>query len=96
MSNPISRRALVVLATLLLLAVTTAALAHGHPHAKPAHEPDCTICMAVHSATHAVAVPVVTLYFTPVQTAFLVYSRSPILAFVHFLLTQNRAPPPQL
>jgi hypothetical protein len=43
MSNPIARRALVVLATLLLLTVSTTALAHGHPHAKSVSDSDCAM-----------------------------------------------------
>jgi len=93
MGNAVTRRVLVVLAILAFLTVSTAALAHGHPGRGSVDESHCAMCMAVHSATHAVATSIASLSFTAVQTAFLVPSSSPTFAFVQPLLTQDRAPP---
>jgi hypothetical protein len=91
--NRFARQALVFLATLCFLAVSTLALAHGHADAKLADEFHCPMCMAVHRSTHAVAAPNVTLSFTAVKTPFLVARRSLLLAFASATLTQDRAPP---
>ena len=93
MSNPFTRRVLVVLAILTLVAVSTAAVAHGHLDANSADESHCPLCMAVHSAKNVVITPVVTLCFTALQTAILVPSKSSAIVFVQPLLTQDRAPP---
>ena len=94
MNNRFIRRALVGLATLAFLTFSTFALAHGHPDVKSLDETHCAMCMAVHSATHVVATPIVTLCFTAVQTAFLVPSKRFLLAFAWPILNQDRAPPP--
>lgn len=88
-----TRQLLVFLATLAFLAVSTAALAHGHPDAKSIDESHCAMCMAIHSTTHVVAVSAVLLFFGTVRTAFLVPSESFALALVETLLIQDRAPP---
>jgi hypothetical protein len=91
--NRFARQALVFLATLCFLAVSTLALAHGHTDAKLVDEFHCPMCMAVHRSTHAVAAPNVTLSFTAVETPFLAAPRSLLLAFAWPTLTQDRAPP---
>jgi hypothetical protein len=93
MRNAVTRRVLVVVATLAFLTVSTAALAHGHPSEKSVDETHCAMCMAVHTATHAVAASIATVCFAAVQTAFLVPSSSSTFALVQSLLTQGRAPP---
>jgi hypothetical protein len=93
MSNPFTRRVSVVLAILALVAVSTAAVAHGHLDANSADESHCSLCMAVHAAKQVVITPVVALCFTAVQTDILIPSRSSAIVFVQPLLTQDRAPP---
>jgi hypothetical protein len=93
MSNPFTRRVLVVLAILALVAISTAAIAHGHLDVNSADESHCPLCMAVHTAKHAVAAPIITLGFKTVQTAILVPSKSSAIVFIQPLLTQDRAPP---
>ena len=75
--NRFARQALVFLATLSFLAVSTLALAHGHPDAKSADESHCAMCMAMHSTTHAVATPDITLIFTAVENPFLFFEEFP-------------------
>jgi hypothetical protein len=89
----LTRLVLMFLAALAFLSVSTVALAHGHPDAKPVNEAHCAMCMAVHSTTHVVAVSVVLLFSGTAQTAFLVPSESFTPAFVQILLIQDRAPP---
>lgn len=93
MRNPLTRRVSVVLAMLAFVAVSTAALAHGHLDANSSDESHCGLCMAVHAAKQAVITPVIALYFAAVQTAILIPSRSSAIVFVQPLLTQDRAPP---
>jgi hypothetical protein len=93
MSNLFIRRAFTVLAILAFLAVSTAALTHGHSDAKSVNDSHCALCMAVHSATHAVATPVATLYFPAAQVAYLAPCDGFLLAFVQPLLNKDRAPP---
>ena len=91
--NRFARRALVVLATLCFLAVSTVALAHGHTDAKSVDESHCAMCMAVHSATHVVATPSITLIFTAVENPLLVLCKNSIVSFAWRSLNQGRAPP---
>lgn len=91
--NRFARQALVFLATLAFLAVSTLALAHGHTDAKSVDESHCAMCMAVHSATHVVATPIVTLFFTVVENAFLIPPKSFLVSFAWPSLNQDRAPP---
>lgn len=93
MADAVTRRVLVVLATLAFLTVSTTALAHGHPGEKSVDESHCAMCMAVHTATHAVATSIATVCFAAVQTAFLVPSSRSTFALVQSLLIQDRAPP---
>jgi hypothetical protein len=93
MSNLFIRRAFTVLAILAFLAVSTAALTHGHSDSKSVSDSRCAMCMAVHSATHAVATPIATLYFSAAQITYLAPSISFLLAFVQPRLNQDRAPP---
>ena len=93
MRNAITRRTLVFLATLAFLTVSTAALAHGHLNEKSVNESHCAMCMAVHTATHAVASSIFMLCFAAIQMALLVPSGSSSFAIVQSLLTQGRAPP---
>jgi hypothetical protein len=87
------RQAVVLLVTLVFLAVSTAALAHGHAVGKSAEESRCALCMAVHSTTHVVAGPVVMVHFVPIQTALFVSSDRLVLSSAQSLPTQGRAPP---
>jgi hypothetical protein len=87
------RRVLVVLAVLALVAVSTAAVAHGHLDTNCAHESHCPLCMALHNAKHALVTPIATLCFTTVQAARLVPSKDVAVVFAEPLLTQGRAPP---
>ena len=91
--NRFGRQALVLLATLCFLAVSTLALAHGHPDTSSADESHCAMCMAIHSTTHAVATPDITLSFTAVETPFIASPKSLQLAFAWPTLNQDRAPP---
>ena len=91
--NRLARQVAFFLATLAFLVVSTAALTHGHPNWKSADESHCTMCMAVHSSTHTVATPVVTLYFTAVQNRVLVSPKSVLLSYAPPALNQDRAPP---
>jgi hypothetical protein len=91
--NRLARQVAFFLATLAFLVVSTIALTHGHRNWKSADESHCAMCMAVHSATHAVATPVVTLYFTAVQNRFLVSPKGFLLSYAPPSLNQDRAPP---
>jgi Protein of unknown function (DUF2946) len=93
MNHSCLRRVIVVLATLAIVAVSTAAVAHGHLDAHSADESHCELCMALHNAKHALVTPIATLCFTTVQTASLVASRGVAVILVQPLLTQDRAPP---
>ena len=92
-SNRLARRLLVLLATLAFLAVSTLTLAHGHVDSKSADESHCAMCMAVHSATHAVATPIITLFFTVVEDPFLAPLKSFLIAFSRPTPDKGRAPP---
>ena len=91
--NRLARQVAFFLATLAFLVVSTVALTLGHPNRKSADESHCAMCMAVHSSTHAVATPVVTLYFTAVQSSVLVSPKSVLLSYAPPSLNQDRAPP---
>jgi hypothetical protein len=88
-----ARRPLVLVAILAFLVVSTVALAHGHTDAKSAEESHCAMCMAVHSATHAIATPNITLIFTALEAPFLISSRNSLASFAWPTLNQDRAPP---
>jgi hypothetical protein len=92
-SNRLARRLLVLLATLAFLAVSTLTLAHGHVDSKSADESHCAMCMAVHSATHVVATPIITLFFTVVEDPFLAPLKSLTIAFAWPTPDKDRAPP---
>jgi hypothetical protein len=94
MSWSSTRRILVLLAIVAIVALSTAAVAHAHfgPNAA-ADESHCPLCMAVHGAKHVVTTPVIGLRFAPVETAVLVPSISFAIFFVQPLPTQGRAPP---
>ena len=92
-SNRLARQLLVLLATLAFLAVSTLTLAHGHVDSKSADESHCAMCMAVHSATHAVATPIITLFFTVVENSFRAPLKSFLIAFASPNLNKDRAPP---
>jgi len=91
--NRLVRQALVLLATLAFLTISTVALTHSHSDAKSADESHCAICMAIHSSTHAIAAPIATLCFTAIQNPFLVPPRTLLVAFPCLTLNQDRAPP---
>lgn len=91
--NRLARPVWVLLAILAFLTVSTVALAHGHPDARSVDESHCAMCLAIHSATHVVVTPVLTLHFTAVQNRFLVPSTSFLLALNWLTLNQDRAPP---
>jgi hypothetical protein len=91
--NRLARQVAFFLATLAFLVVSTVALTHGHPNWESTDESHCAMCMAVHSSTHAVATPAVTLYFTAVQNRFLVFPKSLLLSYAPPVLNQDRAPP---
>lgn len=93
MSGPLTRRALVLVLTVVFLAVSTAALAHGHPDGKAADESHCALCIAVHTTTSVVVTSTVSLHFAPVQTYFIARSESFVLPLVQSFATQDRAPP---
>ena len=92
MIDILTRRLLVLLAILALVAVSTAAAAHGHFDAK-SDESQCPLCIAVHQAKHVVAAVGITLDFTPVQATFLVPRMNLAIPFIEPTLTQDRAPP---
>jgi hypothetical protein len=91
--NRLARQLLVLLATLVFLAVSTLALTHGHVDSKSADESHCAMCMAVHSATHVVVTPIITLFFTAVEDSFLTPRNSFLIAFAWPTLDKDRAPP---
>ena len=91
--NRLARQVAFFLSTLAFLVVSTAALTHGHPNWKSADESHCAMCMAVHSSTHAVATPAVTLCFTAVQSSVLVPPKGFLLSYAPLALNQDRAPP---
>jgi hypothetical protein len=93
MAKGFTRRLLVLVAILALAAVSTAAVAHGHPDANSSDESHCPLCMALHCAKQAVVAPIVAICFTPVQADVLAPSGSFAIVFVQPLLTQDRAPP---
>ncbi len=51
------------------------------------------MCMAVHSATHVVATPSITLIFTAVENPLFVLYKNSIVSFAWRSLNQGRAPP---
>jgi hypothetical protein len=91
--NRFPRQVLVFVATLVFLAVSTLALTHGHGDSKSVDESHCAMCMAVHSATHVVATPIITLFFTVVEDPFLAPLKSFLVAFAWPTLNKDRAPP---
>ncbi len=91
--NRLARQVAFFLATLAFLMVSTVALTHGHPNWKSADESHCAMCVAVHSSTHAVATPVVTLCFTAVRSSVLVSPKGFLLSYAPPSLNQDRAPP---
>ena len=91
--NRFARQFLVFVAALVFLAVSTLALIHGHVDSKSADESHCAMCMAVHSATHAVATPIITLVFTVVENPFRAPLKSFLIAFASPNLNKDRAPP---
>ncbi len=93
MTKGFTGRLLALAAILALVAVSTAAVAHGHLDANSAAESHCSLCMALHSAKQAVVAPVVVLCFTEVQTGIPAPSGSFAVAFVQQFVTQDRAPP---
>jgi hypothetical protein len=91
--NRFARQFLVFVAALVFLAVSTLALTHGHVDSKSADESHCAMCMAVHSATHVVATPIVSLLFTVVENPFRAPLKNLLIAFASPTLDQDRAPP---
>lgn len=88
----VSRRVIVVLAALALLALSTAAVAHGHLDLGSVQDSHCVLCMAVHT-THAVLGPAVTVSCARVQAALCVPLKVWMPAYVESLPTHDRAPP---
>jgi hypothetical protein len=91
--NRSARQFLVFAATLVFLAVSTLTLTHGHVDSKSADESHCAMCMAVHSTTHVVATPIITLFFTVVENPFRTPLKSFLIAFASPTLNKDRAPP---
>jgi hypothetical protein len=91
--NRFARQFLVFVASLVFLAVSTLALTHGHVDSKSADESHCAMCMAVHSATHVVATPIISLFFIVVENPFRAPLKSFLIAFASSTLNQDRAPP---
>lgn len=87
------RQAVVVLATIAFLTVSTAALAHGHADSKDTDESHCVMCRAAHGATHLIAAPAIALHFAPVQVELLVSHGHAGIPFIQQFSTQDRAPP---
>jgi hypothetical protein len=87
------RRVSVSLVIVALLVLSTAAVAHGHLDAASADESHCPLCIAVHSAKHAVTPPAVGLSFAQVETAVFAPPAILSLVFAALLLRQGRAPP---
>ncbi len=93
MKLSLTRRTLVVLATLALLVVSTATLAHSHPDVTSVEQSHCALCLVAHTATHAAVASIVTVQFTPVRAALLIHPKSFGPANVQPSLNQDRAPP---
>jgi hypothetical protein len=93
LSNRSARQILVFLAVLAFVVVSSVVLAHGHPDARSVDESHCAMCMAVHSATHVVATPIITLYFAAIESQVLFRPTASFVACALPLLNQDRAPP---
>jgi hypothetical protein len=86
-------RALVSVAIVALLLLSTAAVAHFHFGADAATEAHCPLCMALHNAKHAVTNSILPVVFCPTQTAVLADVAVVAFLFELPLLIQGRAPP---
>lgn len=93
MEPSLIRRAFAVWATLALLVVSIASLAHTHKNSASSDQSYCTMCMATHTATHAVVASVVTVQFTAVRIALLVRCKGLDPISSHPRPIQDRAPP---
>jgi hypothetical protein len=93
MEHSLIRRALAVWATVALVIVSIASLAHTHTNATSTDQSYCTMCMATHTATHAVVASVFSVQFTAVRIALLVRSKGLDPISVHPRPIQDRAPP---
>jgi hypothetical protein len=93
MIDPITRRISVGLTIVTLLAVSTVAVAHGHPDLNSVDEAHCPLCIAVHRAKQAVTAPVATLCFLVVETPIQVPLKSLLAAFIQPRPAQGRSPP---
>jgi hypothetical protein len=93
MKLSLTRRALVVLATLALLVVSTATLAHSHADVTSVEQSHCALCLVAHTATHAAVASIVTVQFTPVRTALSIHPKSLGPAYVQPSPNQDRGPP---
>ncbi|HEV7967430.1 MAG TPA: DUF2946 family protein [Candidatus Acidoferrales bacterium] len=91
--NRFARQVFVFLATLAFVTASTVALAHAHTDSSSVDESHCAMCMAVHSATHVVAAPIVTLIFAAVVDRILLLAESFPISIAWQTLNQDRAPP---
>src|SRR5260370_33089397 len=91
--NRFPRQVLIFVTTLVFLAVSTLALTHSHGDSQSVDESRCAMCMAVHSATHVVATPIITLFFTAVEEPFLAPLKNFLVAFAWSTLNKDRSPP---
>jgi hypothetical protein len=93
MGDLFTRRTIAIMAIVAFLACSTAAVAHGHSDGRSADESHCALCIAAHTATHAIASATVTLTFTTIQNAVLADTSDFFPALFCSLLHQDRAPP---
>jgi hypothetical protein len=85
-----------MVASLVIVAVmvlSTAAVVHSHVGRNSGDESHCPLCMAVHSAKHAVAQAALVLFGSSAPVAFV--ADRPVLApdVAQLLLIHGRAPP---
>ena len=94
MNRSLKYRALVTVVILALIAVATAATAHGHLGTNAsADESHCPLCMAVHAAKHALFAPLIEPRLAVVQTTVFISPTNLVIILVCPLLTEGRAPP---
>jgi hypothetical protein len=87
------RQAFTLFAILAFLAVSTAALAHGHLDKNDTDESHCVMCRVAHGVTHLTAAPAIGLQFTAVQIGLLVLSESVRISCSQLHSFEGRAPP---
>ena len=92
-STSFLHRLVVVLAVIVFIAVSTAALAHGHSDTKSINESHCATCIAVHSAALAILTAAVALTLAAVLASYAFAAPGHTLVSGSLRPVQGRAPP---